>query len=82
MGTFSYNGVWNNHHDQYLRNQIDRVYSIYDRNHTGQLEWNEFPAAYRDLCQSLGVVCPNDFNSIKMIAMQTDTNFDGRISKM
>jgi len=37
VATFSYNGVWNNYHDQFLRNEIDRVYMLYDFNRSGQL---------------------------------------------
>lgn len=81
-GGFSYNGSWNNSHDQFLRNQIDRVYAMYDYNCTGQLEGNEFYSAYRDLCASVGQVAPTDWFSIRQIAMQADTNYDGRISKM
>jgi hypothetical protein len=29
----------------------------------------------------MGLVAPTDFNSIRMMAMQTDANFDGRINK-
>jgi hypothetical protein len=30
----------------------------------------------------MGVNPPSDYNSVRQIAMQTDTNFDGKISKM
>jgi len=84
MVSWSYNGQWQGHHDMYLRAQIDRVYAQYDYNYTGQLEGQEFYFAYRDLCVSVGQSCPapNDFWTIRQIAAQADTNFDGRISKL
>lgn len=36
-GAWNYNGVWSSGNDDYLRNQIDRVYMQYDFNRTGQL---------------------------------------------
>ena len=81
---WQYNGVWGNTQDIWLRGQIDRVYMLYDRNRNGQLEGQEFYFAYRDLCMAVGQTppAPNDFWSIRQIAAQADTNFDGRISKM
>ena len=38
VGKWSYNGNWDTNNDTFLRNQISRVYMIYDLNHTGQLE--------------------------------------------
>lgn len=55
---------------------------MYDHNRSGQLEQHEFFNAYRDLCVALGQQPPNDFYTIQQIARQTDTNFDGRVSKM
>ena len=82
-GAFSYNGQWLNTHDVFLRNEIDRVYAMYDRNFTGQLEGQEFYFAYRDLCAATGQMppAPNDFYRIQAIAQQADTNFNGRIDK-
>lgn len=78
-----YSGGWNPmFHDQMLRNNIDLVFQIYDRNYSGQLEMNEFFNAYRDLCLRMGICPPMDFNSFMNAARQADTNFDGRISKM
>ncbi len=78
-----YSGGWNaNYHDQLLRNNIDVVYQRYDRNFSGQLEGQEFFYAYRDLCLMMGLCPPSDYHSVWNAAMQSDTNRDGRTSKL
>lgn len=78
-----YSNGWNpNYHDQILRNNIDVVYQRYDMNFTGQLEGNEFFYAYRDLCLMMGMAPPMDYQSVWNAVMQSDTNFNGRVSKM
>lgn len=58
------------------------VYAKYDRNMTGQLEQQEFFNAYTELCRAMNQNAPNDFYTIQQIAQKSDTNFDGRVSKM
>lgn len=78
-----YSNGWNpNYHDQLLRNNIDVVYQRYDSNFSGQLEGQEFFFAYRDLCLSMGMAPPMDYQSVYNAVVQSDTNFNGRVSKM
>jgi hypothetical protein len=78
-----YSNGWNpNYHDQLLRNNIDMTYQRYDMNFSGQLEGQEFFHAYRDLCLMMGMAPPMDFQTVYNAAMSSDTNFNGRISKM
>jgi hypothetical protein len=78
-----YSGGWNPAvHDQMLQNNINVVFQRYDMNFTGQLEGQEFFYAYRDLCLMMGLCPPNDYNTIQQVMIQTDQNFNGRVSKM
>jgi len=78
-----YSGGWNpNIHDQMLQNNINRVYMQYDMNMSGQLEGQEFFFAYRDLCLSMGVAPPTNYQDIWNAVMQCDYNGNGRVSKM
>ena len=78
-----YSNGWNpNYHDQLLRNNIDIVFQRYDHNFSAQLEGQEFFFAYRDLCLMMGICPPNDYQSIWNAQMQSDSNFNGRVSKM
>jgi len=81
-GAFSYTGgPWGAMHDQQLMAQIEYIFQKYDRNFSGQIDGGEFFMAYQELCMLTGQPAPQDFYSIQMIARQTDTNFDGRISR-
>jgi hypothetical protein len=78
-----YSNGWNaNYHDQVLRTNIDVVYQRYDMNFTGQLEGQEFFMAYRDLCLMMGMAPPLDYQSVYNAIVQSDSNFNGRVSKM
>lgn len=81
--TVDYSNGWNpNYHDQLLRNNIDIIYQRYDMNFSGQLEGQEFFFAYRDLCLMMGMAPPMDFQTVFNAARASDTNFNGRTSKM
>ncbi len=78
-----YSNGWNpNYHDQLLRNNIDIIYTRYDMNFSGQLEGQEFFFAYRDLCLMMGMAPPMDMQTVFNAAQTSDTNFNGRTSKM
>jgi len=78
-----YSNGWNpNYHDQLLRNNIDMIYQRYDMNFSGQLEGQEFFFGYRDLCLMMGMAPPMDFQTVYNAAQASDTNFNGRTSKM
>jgi hypothetical protein len=78
-----YSNGWNpNYHDQLLRNNIDAVYMRYDFNRSGQLEGNEFFFAYRDLCLTMGLAPPHDYQSVWNAMLACDSNRDGRVSKL
>lgn len=78
-----YSNGWNpNYHDQLLRNNIDLIYQRYDMNFSGQLEGQEFFFAYRDLCLMMGMAPPMDFQTVYNAAASSDTNFNGRTSKI
>jgi hypothetical protein len=67
--------------DQILRNNIDQIFSKYDRDGTGYLEPTEFQAFFGELCNLLGRPPVNDYNQFVTIAKSIDADKDGRISK-
>jgi len=78
-----YSGGWNPQvHDMMLQNNINRVFMQYDMNMSGQLEGQEFFFAYRDLCLSMGVAPPMNYQDVWQAVMSCDYSGNGRISKM
>jgi hypothetical protein len=78
-----YSGGWNpNIHDQMLKTNIDFVYQKYDNNFTGQLEGNEFFYAYSELCLRMGLCPPQNYQDVWNAVMSSDSNMNGRVSKM
>lgn len=78
-----YSGGWNpSIHDMMLKNNIDYVFQKYDYNFSGQLEGNEFFYAYSELCLRMGLCPPQSYQDVWSAVMASDTNMNGRISKM
>ena len=78
-----YTGGWNPQvHDMMLRQNIERVFMQYDMNMSGQLEGQEFFFAYRDLCLSMGVAPPMNYQDVWQAVMSCDYNGNGRVNKM
>jgi len=78
-----YSGGWNPQvHDMMLRQNIERVFMQYDMNMSGQLEGQEFFYAYRDLCLSMGVAPPMNYQDVWQAVMSCDYNGNGRVNKM
>ena len=78
-----YSGGWNpNVHDAMLKNNIEMVFQRYDMNMSGQLEGQEFFYGYRDLCLSMGVAPPNNYQDVWNAVQQCDYNGNGRVSRM
>ena len=75
-----YSGGWNNQHDQRLQQQVQQVFQRYDKNHSQQLEGEEFFHAYRDLCLQMGMAPPNSYQEVWQAAQQIDQNRDGKVS--
>ena len=78
-----YSGGWNPQvHDMMLQQNINRVFMQYDMNMSGQLEGQEFFYAYRDLCLSMGVCPPMNYQDVWGAVMSCDYNGNGRVNKM
>ena len=77
-----YSGGWNPAvHDMMLQQKIEMVFQRYDMNMSGQLEGQEFFYGYRDLCLSMGVAPPNNYQDVWNAVMQCDYNGNGRVSR-
>ena len=77
-----YSGGWNPQvHDMMLQQKIEMVFQRYDMNMSGQLEGQEFFYGYRDLCLSMGVAPPMNYQDVWNAVMQCDYNGNGRVSR-
>ena len=69
------------HQDQAIRDYVERTFAMYDLDHSGTLDVNEFPRFIMDWYANFGAQVQMTPQQCIQIMKSMDPNFDGHITK-